>query len=514
MSILMQNYRGRKKITIPVSVEKFNQNPVLWILKYISSCVSDNNINTEEIEKLREIYTGHQSIELKSRLDGGTENNNKIIANHIWRQVEFKKGFMVGEPISYSNATANLNTDDMTYLKKFLRDSNKASKDITKYENLYIGGIAYTFTIPRQDNFDVKNESPFILKNLKQGQGFVVYSSDVLSEPLFNVVISDNIELNGKTPQKVYDIFYIKQEDGYCYNFTLKQGSLALNSGFNSDYTYFGSPVETQQTYKFLPVTEFELNSSRMGIVELVIELQDTLNMLKSKGVDNIVDFVDAYLVFENQNFSSDKAKQTYQDMKKQRVIALKTNNPQTPAKVSLLRNELNIQNVTSIYDETKSEMYDIVGAPTPSGNVTSGGDTGEARLLGNGWETAQNQAKVDINYICQFEYDLLKKMLYVCKTTIGNEIKEISASDIEIKYSLNMSNNLLIKAQSLKYLYDMNMAKEDALEMVNLTSDTHGVAVKWESNDNQVKNRDLEIELQKQNNNNNNNEKQEQIIS
>lgn len=490
--IKMQNFNGRKKITIPVSVEKFNQNPVLWILKYMASCVSQNEENTKEIERLREIYLGNQDIQNKVRLDNTETNNNIIVSNHIWRQVEFKKGFMVGEPISYSNATAQVDTDDMTYLKKFLRDSKKSSQDITKYENLYIGGIAYTFTIPRKDNFDVKNESPFILKNLKQGQGFVVYSSDVLNEPLFNVIISENVELNSKKPTKIYDVFYINQNDGYCYNFTLKnKEGLNLTYGFNTQYSYFGNPVETQQTYKFLPVTEFELNNSRMGIVELVIALQDTLNMLKSKGVDNIVDFVDAYLVFENQNFASDKAKQTFRDMKKERVIALKTNNPQTPAKVNLLKNELNIVNVTNLYDETKSEMYDIVGAPTPSGNVTSGGDTGEARLLGNGWETAQNQAKVDISYITQFEYDLLKKMLFVCKTTIGSEIKEISASDIEIKYSLNMSNNLLIKAQSLKYLYDMNMSKEDALEMVNLTSDTHGVATKWEQQDDLIKNQE-----------------------
>ena len=497
------NYKGRKKIVIPVTVEQFNQNPIAWIKKYISQCVSINEQNKNESIKLKNVYKGDQEIKNKTRINKSNDNNHKVVVNHIFRQVEFKKGFMVGKPIEYAMATSSINTDDMTYLNKFLRDSKKASKDIDKYEQLYICGVANTFIIPKRTDFDVKNEAPFTISVLEEGQGFVVYSNDITNDPLFNVVISEHASLdtNKYKTTKVYDIYYINKNDGYCYTFALTR--------LNGQFVNYGAN-EYQQTYKFLPITEFCLNNSRMGIVELVISIQDFLNDTKSNQIDGIVDFINSYLVFENQNFKSPDFLKVFEELKQKRVLGITTASPDKPAKVHLLKDNLQNEDINSVYNATKNEMYDIVATPISSGNVTSGGDTGQARLLGNGWESAQNQAEVDTTYLMQYEYEQLKKIITICKDTEDNPISEISASDIEIKFSINMSNNLLVKAQSLKYLYDMNMPKEEALVMVGLTGDTHGVGVKWEENDNNIKNQQLENEIKKSNINSNNDNKKD----
>lgn len=475
----MDLYTGRKRIVIPVTVEQFNENPIGWIKRYLHTCLATNKANEQEYKKLYAYYCGDHDIKNKTRINGSNDNNNQTIVNHIFRHIEFKKGFMVGNPIEYSNANSKLETDDMTYLNKYFRDSKKASLDISKYEQIYIGGVANTFIIPRRSDFDVKNEAPFTLSVLEQGQGFVVYSSDITKEPLFNVTISEHVELdvNRATNKMIYDIYYVKKEDGYCYTFSL------IRNGASS-FGYYGEGVETKQTYKFLPITEFALNDSRMGIVETIISLQDFINTTKSNQIDGIVDFINSYLVFENQNFKSPDFLSIFEELKKKRVLGLSTVDPSKPAKVSLLKDELQNQDIELVYESTKSEMYDINAVPISSGNVTSGGDTGQARLLGNGWESAQNQAGTDTTYLTQFEYDLLSKIVWICKDAVGSPIKEISPSDIEIKYSINMSNNLLVKAQALKNLYDINMPKEDALIMTGITSDTHGVGHKWQLND------------------------------
>lgn len=488
------SYKGREKITIPISVEQFNDNPIKWIKHFLKKCLEINERNKVESNQLYDIYKGDQEIKNKVRLDNSTINNNKLVYNHIFRQVEFKKGFMVGNPIEYSRAN-NLKgkTDDMTYLAKYFRDSNKSSKDIDKYELLYITGVANTFTMPRKGDFDVENEAPYLLSVLESGQGFVVYTNDVTKEPLFNVIISEQVEeinLGVTTKKKVYSIYYIKKQDGYCYTFDLRQ----------SDSIDYQETIEYQQTYKFLPITEFCLNESRIGIVELVISIQNMLNITRSNQIDDLVEFVNAYIVFENQNFQSEKFMSIFEELKKKRVIGITSVNPNFPAKVSLLKQELQNQDINSLYNDSKSEMYDIVAVPLSSGNVTSGGDTGQARLLGNGWETAQTQAQVDTTYIIQYEYNQLKKILEICKDTIGNPIKEIFASDIEIKFSINMSNNLLVKAQALKYMYDMNMPKEEALIMTGITGDTHGVSEKWEQKDQETKKIEAQKEIEKSN--------------
>ena len=476
-------YTGRKKIIIPITYEDFKNTPEVYIKKYLGKCLMINSENTEEFIDLQNVYKGKQEIFNKVRLDGSTENNNQLVANHTFRQVEFKKGFMVGNPIEYSQANQLKEIDDdLTYLSNYFRDCAKASKDIDKYEDLYVGGVAHQFIIPKRESFDEQSEAPFELINIDFGVGFVVYSGDITHKPLFNVFISktDEVDVNSESlyskRKTTYDVYYIGDE-GYCYNATLSR---------NGSTYKFINDERRKQPYKFLPLVEYSLNKNRMGIVELVLAIQNFLNAIESNQLDDIVEFVNAYLVYENQDIDN-KFKENFEEFKKKRVLAIKSNNPQLPAKVSLLKQSLNHTDINSFFELLKSEMYDIVACPQASGNVTSGGDTGAARLLGNGWESAQNQAQVDTTYVKQYEYEALKKMIAVCKdnTTV---IKKISASDIEIKYSINMSNNLLVKTQSLKYMYDMNMPYQSALSLSGLTTDAYGLGKRWEEHDTKVK--------------------------
>ena len=152
---------------------------------------------------------------------------------------------------------------------------------------------------------------------------------------------------------------------------------------------------------------------------------------------------------------------------------------------------------INAFFELLVQEMYDIVACPKTSGGVTSGGDTGQARILGNGWESAQNQATVDISYVLQYEYELLKKIISVCKEN-ASKIENIFASDIDIKFSINMSNNILTKTQALQNLYTMHIPYEESLDIVNITSDTHGLAQKWAKNDEEQKTIAMKMQTKK----------------
>lgn len=481
---MKRRMNGRIKITIPVSYEDFQKNPIKYIDHYLSSCISKNNQNRNDAEELNRYYTGIQDILKKTRLNGVNDNNNKLVANHIYRQVEFKKGFMVGNPISYSLAVSDKNTSNLTDLNKYLKDSAKASLDIEKYEDLYVSGLALQFIIPKTVDYD-ESEAPFELYNIPVGNAFKVYSSDVTSKPLFDVVVSQVIDKDFNT-QKRYDVYFISEEDdNYCCV---------------TKYTNLGNPTTRseiqKEPYKQLPLVEYALNKNRMGIVELVIAIQDGLNIIQSNQIDDIVEFVNSYLVFENQDLGKDWAKKV-KEFRKNRAILLKTKNPQLPAKLNLLKQTMQHTEINAFFELLVQEMYDIVACPKTSGGVTSGGDTGQARILGNGWESAQNQATVDITFVLRYEYELLKKMIRICKDN-AEKLKDIYASDIDIKFSINMSNNILTKTQALQNLYDMHIPYEEALDIVNITSDTHGLAIKWQKNDESQKTIAMKMQTQK----------------
>ena len=71
---------------------------------------------------------------------------------------------------------------------------------------------------------------------------------------------------------------------------------------------------------------------------------------------------------------------------------------------------------------------------------------------------------------------------------TPGCPIITLNSSDIDIVFNRSNRDNLLVKMQALKYGYDMNMPKEPLLNIVNVTSNSHEVAHKWEDEDSKKK--------------------------
>ena len=69
--------------------------------------------------------------------------------------------------------------------------------------------------------------------------------------------------------------------------------------------------------------------------------------------------------------------------------------------------------------------------------------------------------------------------MLKICKMHKDCPVNELSANEIEIKYNINRSDNLLIKTQSLQNLMadPVNMPAKIALQICGLTSDPNAVA-------------------------------------
>lgn len=467
-------YTGRKKITIPVKEKDFIEEPVKYISHYLYECVQTNEKNKKDCEALQKVYLGEQKILYKRRINADTNNNNVIVINHSFRHVEFKKGFTVGNPIEYSMAVDNKKSDDLSVLTKYFNDCDKAEKDIDKYEDLYKFGYALQFIIPKTEEYE-EDEAPFELYNLPFGSAFKVYSNDVTSKPLFDVVVSSKLDekFNTKT---VYEVYVInkKDKDKSCYLIEYEDFKV--------------KPTEwKKQPYNYLPLIQYSLNKNMIGIVEIGLLLQHALNLIQSNQLDNVIDFVNSYIVFENIDTKKDW-ESAVSAMRKTRTIKIKSANPQMPAKVYTLKDSLSHTEITSLYEIVKRELYDIVAVPQSSGNVTSGGDTGEARILGNGWESAQNQAKVDTTYVSQFERELLKKVFKVAKLSAKNKLEDISPNEIAIKFSINMSNNILTKTQALSNLYNMNMPYEESLTIAGITSDIHGVGKKWQERDEKIK--------------------------
>ena len=223
--------------------------------------------------------------------------------------------------------------------------------------------------------------------------------------------------------------------------------------------------------------------------------------------LDGMEEIINSFIVFYNQKFDDDNFITKFKELKKERLLALNTNDPSKPAKVEMISQKLENDPINFFYERTVKAMNDNVFVPQASGNVTSGGDTGQARLLGNGWESAQNQAQVDQSFLTKYEKELLKNILWICKNTENCPIETINASDVAIKFNVNMSNNLLVKAEAMQLLNSIDFPEKAILTVCGITKDVDGIGEAWKEKKKIKEEQEVERELAKNNNQSTNNE-------
>ena len=467
---------GRKRIYINVSYEDFIQNPMKYINKYFSKCLTIHKDNVDDMKYLVEFTNGKQDILNKTRPNQDTKINNICLINYAKAFVNFKKGFYIGKPIKYVN-NDNENDDAILYLLRYNSDIGKASKDIDIYENLLITGLAYTFTDFRKNEFNIENESPYEYIILDNDTTFCVYSSDIKHTKLFSCCIS-NVIINDKTV-KHYTIYFdykvlIFKEDGSNFKVVF-QGN---------------NPIKD-------PITEYSLNQFRMGAFEQEIIALNSLNKIRSNQLDSMEENINRFMVFENTDIDTIKENLTY--FRQNRTIAVSSAGRDFQAKVYSVELDGSSENSSNdTYLDIKRDVYDNVGVPMPTSN-TGQGVSGEAQVYGGGWENAQNIASLDTQYVMQFEKEDLKKLLYISNNKTNSKTTSLNANNIEIKYTINESNNIFTKAQAFKYLRDLYIPFEQSLEMTELTDDPYTIAKLSEENYKKEKESEINFEIEKE---------------
>ncbi len=127
--------------------------------------------------------------------------------------------------------------------------------------------------------------------------------------------------------------------------------------------------------------------------------------------------------------------------------------------------------------------MMGIVAIPKAGDRAQSGGDTGQARLLGEGWTLADQRAMTYQNMITESERELLAIILYICRNTPECKINELYPSDIEVKFSRSKSDNMLVKSQVILNLQAAQIPEEIIAQVCELFDAPLEVSEAWKKN-------------------------------
>lgn len=453
---------GISKIKIPLRADDLSLKAIEPYLKFV---LQEFEANSVKITNNYNTYLGQHDILNKVRPYSSDTVNHIIIEPHLYSMVEFKCGYSLGNPKEYAQRE-NIETNDINYVNKYWKDADGRSVDneVTKW--VYATGVGYYFIQPKSVITDTESKAPFELFCQPSNTCAKVYSSYIGEKPLFDIICT-KIKDYSKEIKEEYTIMSIYLPDLYAeYKFTYSNGQYELVRS------------EPRMFYKMLPLVEKYANSDRLGIVEIGKSLQEALDSLASSSLDNIDDVVNLLYIFVNVSLGNTPAEKqrTFADLKRNGVVELLPANPQFPADLKTLAVNLNHSDVHTVYTQLKEALYNCVGVPLQTASVGSGNNA--AAETGAGWANAYTVMLKDINSLIKGDIDLIEHILFICKNVKDAKITTITASDIDIKYNINRSENLLIKAQAWDYFQDVPPAMRAKWVGITNEPDAAGKAI------------------------------------
>ena len=415
--------------------------------------------NSEDIAYLDAFRRGNQPI-LYRKKTIRPEIKNIVVENRAAEVVEFKVGYEFAKPPIYTNVGEN-ESAPIGMLNTYERLDNRDSKIIELARNFFTYGTAYSICLPNLN--PTIDEAPYYTDILDSGSTFVVYSSEVGKKPLLAGKYVKRKAINKKTNKEEDVTVYGVYTDTHFYTWQMPE---------DKDDFVKEKPVNTESnTVNMIPIVEYSLNDSRLGYVELCMHLFNAINTVGSNRLDGIEQFIQSLLVFINCELPTDEDGKKHIP-KSGEAIDIKGNGALTPD-VKYLIAQLDQSQAQVTKEDLLNAMYEISGVPSRA-DRRSGGDTGQAVVLRDGWGAAESRAKSTEKPFEKADKESLKIKLHICRN-IGEYAKEIEGltlRDIGLSFQRTRSDNMQVKAQTLQMLNDSGVHPELTYEVSELFND------------------------------------------
>ena len=438
--------KGRREIFTDVKeITKEN------ISKVLADAFEVHLLNVTEIKYLQEYERGVQPI-LNRVKEVRPEINNKVVENHAAEITAFKVGYVFGSPITFvqrASVDTNGNTgnnDDkrLAILNEMMFEEGKAAQDQVLGKDISVCGIGYRIVLPKKVKDGV---SAFNILRLNPQNAFVIKFNDL----------------------------YKRSAVGVSY-ITLKDDSVRV--GAYTDKEYFELEGKDFSSLKVInavpnrlgiPIIEYKNDDERMGCFERVISLLDALNEATSDRLNGLAQFIQSILWMNNCEIDSDQMEQL-----KDKLGLLRKSEPGNPASVQYLTATLDQAQTQTLIDYLYEQILQIAGVP--GREQSTGGNTGQAIMLSNGWQIAETHARSVEQTFTQSEREMLKVVLKILKHTETSEVADLKLSDIDVKFSRNRTDSLLVKTQGLMNQLQAGIHPLIAITHCGLYSDPQSV--------------------------------------
>lgn len=439
------DFAGRKKIFI--DVDEINAGNIEEV---VSDVLAIHNRNAQEIKYLMDYERGITPIRKREK-EGRKDIDYRISENHASEIKTFKVGYVFSSPITLvqraveDNKSSSEDDKRVARLNEMLFEQGKAAKDKQLAEDFSIGGVGYRMALPKK--YDDGGVAPFDILPLNPLTTCVGYSNDVYQRRMLGV--SYVVKADGSTKIGAYtDDFYYELE----------------GSQFGGELRLVNA---TKNGIGIVPIVEYRADEQRMGCFEKVLDLLDALCILTSDRVNGLSQFVQNILWADNVQISEEQK----EAVKAGGWLFTKSDGA-TKANIQYLTQQLDQTSAQALVDWIYEQVLQITG--TPARGKSTGGNTGQAIVLSNGWTIAETAAKNTEIVFKESEFEFLKVILRILEKdkNVDEEMKSLRLSDIDIKFSRNKTDSILVKVQALQGQLDAGIDPLTAIKTCDLYSD------------------------------------------
>ena len=448
--------KGIPQIKIPVRQKDLT---VEKVEKYLPMIFSQFENNKRVIRSDYDKYCLNHQILSKTRPHDDTDVNNIVVIPDLKAMIDWKTGYVFGNPIKYAQGK-DLKTDDIEYLNKYVRNVCQRSIDKEVGKWAYATGVGYYFIEPKSDEFDINTEAPYEIYHRDSDSCAKVYSSFNGNKALFDILYTNYEESVDNIVTKTIEVL-----DVYLPN--------EMITYEKRDNVWAKIGIQSRGLYRKLPLVEKRYNSDGIGIVAMGESLQNAIDSLLSNGLDNVNDIVNEIFVYKNVNLGKDADEQkiNHTAMKKNGAVVLNSPNPEIKPDLTTISPQMSLGEIREMFSVINETFHAVIGVPMEMSGTNSGGTTKQGSEVANGYDNAYNRALDDINTFIKADTELLERIMWICKETPNNKIDNIAPSEVEIKYSLNLTDNMLTKSQSYG-TFIQTMPPAMALRICRLSND------------------------------------------
>jgi SPP1 family phage portal protein len=341
----------------------------------------------------------------------------------------------------------------ITAFNEMLREQSKPSKDVLLADSFKTCGLGYRLIMPNNSESEL---SLFKITTLNPMMAFVVYKNDAFREPMLGVsfVIRDDgtIRIAAWSRKNYFEI---------------------TKNGINGDCN--PTMIVKPWMYEEIPVIEYANDRNILGAsfscFEPVISILDEINTVTSDRANDISQFVQALLWFHNCELDEGQKKQVIDG---NGLIMTKSTGDGREAKITYLTQTLDQSSIQSYVDYLKQEAQEITGVPMFG--ISTGGSTGTATSMSNGYSEADTRAQTSELEFEQSERRAIKMMLAIArhdKDRDDADIGSLRVSDVGIKFSRNKTYNLTDKVNAWATMLKNGADPLRATEIASFTTDT-----------------------------------------